>query len=160
MEHEETQSRQNVRDTITRTPSGGLRTDVTANGHDLVADEPAEIEGGTGQGPTPYDYLSVALGACTSMTLRMYADRKGWPLEEAVVRVQHSRIHAEDCKHCETEDARLDRFERAIELIGPLSEEQRERLLEIAERCPVHKTLTGEIDIQTRLQEKASTDEE
>ncbi len=136
---------------VARTPAGGLRTDVFANGHALVSDEPTSVPGGTNEGPTPYDYLGVALGACTSMTLRMYADRKKWPLEEAVTRVRHAKIYAEDCAHCDTEEGKLDRLEREVELVGDLSEEQRARLLEIANRCPVHRTFEGEIDVATSL---------
>ncbi len=120
------------------------------NRHSLIADEPAAV-GGTDQGPTPFDLLVAALGACTSMTLRMYADRKGWPLEAATVRLKHAKIHAFDCESCETKEGLLDRIEREIELEGPLDEGQRQRLLQIADRCPVHKTLASEVQIRTRL---------
>ena len=140
---------------VARTKQGGLRTELLAGRHALVADEPADVPGGTDAGPTPYDYLGAALGACTSMTLQMYAGRKGWPLEEAVTRVAHSKIHAEDCAACETREGKIDRLEREVEAVGPLSEEQRRRLLEIANKCPVHRTLEGEIDVQTRLREAA-----
>ncbi len=142
---------------VVRTARGGLRTEVLANGHPLVADEPRSVEGGTNQGPTPYDYLGVALGACTSMTLRMYADRKGWPLEEAVVRVAHAKAHAEDCAHCEDSSSRLDHFRREVELTGDLDEEQRRRLLEIANRCPVHRTFHSTIMVDTLLKDAASS---
>jgi putative redox protein len=134
----------------TRT-ADGLYTEIQAGRHPLVADEPESV-GGTDRGPTPYDLLSAALGACTSMTLRMYADRKEWPLEAATVRLQHEKIHADDCAHCDTEDGKIDRITREIELEGALTDAQRERLLEIANRCPVHRTLHSEIDVQTRLQ--------
>src|SRR5918993_5953982 len=117
-----------------------LRTDVTAGGFTFVADEPTSM-GGTDAGPTPYDYLLAALGSCTAITLRMYADRKEWPLESVTVRVEQGRIHAKDCEECETKDGRIDRIGLDIELEGPLDEPQRRRLLEIAERCPVHRTL-------------------
>jgi putative redox protein len=117
--------------------------------HEFVADEP-EAAGGTDAGPSPYELLLMSLGACTSMTLRMYAQRKGWPLEAVRVRLKHDRIHAEDCADCETETGLIDRIDRAIEMTGPLSDEQRGRLLEIADKCPVHKTLTSEIKIVTR----------
>ncbi len=130
----------------------GFRTDITVKGHELIADEPESV-GGTGMGPDPYDYLAAALGSCTSMTIRMYADRKKWPLESVVVRLNHQKIHAEDCRECETKSGKVDVIEREIELIGPLDKEQRERLLEIANRCPVHRTLHSEIVIRSRLKD-------
>lgn len=126
------------------------RTEIRASGHSLVADEPLTV-GGTNLGPTPYDYLLAGLGACTSMTLRMYADRKGWPLEEVVVRLNHRKIHAHDCEACETADGKVDLIERDLKLIGPLDEAQRKRLLEIADKCPVHRTLTTETVVKTDL---------
>ena len=128
----------------------GLRTEMMANGFSLVADEPERL-GGTNSAPTPYDYLAAALGACTSMTLRLYADRKSWPLEGAVVTVRHRKVHAEDCADCDKPGAKLDLFERELLLEGDLDDSQRGRLLEIAERCPVHRTLTSTIQIRTRL---------
>jgi putative redox protein len=134
----------------TRTGSGGFRTEMLVSGHPLVADEP-ETHGGSGQGPSPYDFLQAALGSCTTMTVQMYARRKQWPLEAAVVRLLHEKVHADDCVNCEERDRKIDRFERELDLIGPLSEEQRRRLLEIAEKCPVHRTLKGSSIIVTRL---------
>ncbi len=128
----------------------GLRTDMEAGGHELVADEPTSL-GGTDAGPTPYDYLLAALGGCTAMTLRLYADRKGWPLESVTVRLSQERIHATDCEECEAEEGRIDRIEREIELVGPLEEKQRRRLLEIADRCPVHRTLKTEVLVENTL---------
>ncbi len=125
----------------------GFYTEITANGHDLVADEPSSA-GGTDAGPDPYGYLMGALGSCTAMTLRMYADRKDWPLESVTVRLQHGKVYAEDCNDCETEDGKIDRIEREIELEGDLSDEQREKLLEIADKCPVHRTLRSETIIE------------
>jgi uncharacterized OsmC-like protein/pimeloyl-ACP methyl ester carboxylesterase len=130
-----------------RTAAGAFRTEILARGHSLIADEPAAV-GGENLGPTPYDLLAAALGACTTMTLRMYADRKKWPLEEAEVRLKHSRIHAEDEERCEEGgEARLDRLDREVTLVGPLDDEQRARLLEIADRCPVHRTLSAGVRI-------------
>ena len=115
-----------------------------------MADEPASL-GGSDRGPTPYELLAGALGACTTMTLQMYARRKGWPLEEAVVRMRHARVHAADCADCGEREVRLDRIERELELRGALSAEQRARLVEMADRCPVHRTLAAGLDIVTRL---------
>jgi len=132
------------------TGAEGFRSEVFVNGFPLVADEPLEY-GGTNEGPSPYEYLLVALGACTAMTVQMYARRKGWPLEEALVRLSHHKIHAEDCRDCDEKERKIDRFERELELRGELDETQRQRLLEIAGMCPVHRTLTGEVRIETTL---------
>ncbi|MDB4965152.1 MAG: OsmC-like protein [Myxococcales bacterium] len=123
---------------------------VTAGPHHLVVDEPTGV-GGADAGPTPYDLLLAALGACTSMTLTVYARRKQWPLERVSVELTHARIHAKDCIDCEDSTLRLQRIERHVTLTGPLTVEQRARLLELADKCPVHKTLTGMLDIRTKL---------
>ncbi|HYD53165.1 MAG TPA: bifunctional alpha/beta hydrolase/OsmC family protein [Gemmatimonadaceae bacterium] len=125
---------------VARTGADGLRTELLAGGHPLVADEPASV-GGTETGPTPYDLLAAALAACTSMTLQMDARRKGWPLEDAIVRATHRKIHALDESTLPEGEPRLDQIERSIELTGDLTDEQRARLAEIADRCPVHRTL-------------------
>ena len=130
----------------------GYATGISARGHLVVADEPASLGGGD-RGPTPYELLAGALGACTTMTLQMYARRKRWPLEEAVVRLRHARVHAVDCADCGAREVRLDRIERELELRGALSAEQRARLAEMADRCPVHRTLAAGLDIVTRLAE-------
>ena len=135
--------------TVTETGQGAYTQQITAGHHEFLADEPRPI--GDDAGPTPYDLLLAALGACTSMTVRMYATRKGWPLERVRVSLRHSRIHAEDCEHCETAKGWIDHIDRDIELSGDLDDEQRRRLLLIAERCPVHQTLNSEIDIATSL---------
>ena len=137
---------------VTRTGPEHYRTEVQARGHTMVADEPKSL-GGEDLGPTPYDLLVAGLGACTGMTLRMYADRKEWPLEEVVVRLRHRKIHAQDCEECETQDAKIDRIEREIDVVGELDDEQRARLLEIANRCPVHRTLEGEISVVSKLRD-------
>lgn len=133
-----------------RTGSEGFFTEVFTHGHALTADEPVAY-GGTNRGPTPYDYLLCALGACTSMTVQMYARRKKWSLQSAVVRLTHMKTHAEDCANCEAKNGKIDRFSRELELIGELSTAQRQKLLEIAERCPVHKTLHADVEVTTSL---------
>jgi putative redox protein len=127
----------------------GLAQDITSGHHHWRADEPTPF--GTDRGPSPYELLLASLGACTSMTLRLYAQRKGFDLQRVTVRLRHSRIHADDCRDCETKQGFIDRIERKIELTGNLDESQKRRLLEIAEKCPVHRTLTSEINIQTSL---------
>jgi putative redox protein len=128
----------------------GLRQAISVGPHRLLADEP-EASGGRDEGPDPYELLLAALGSCTNMTLRMYADRKRWSLKEIRVAVTHSKNYANDCLSCEQPAAMLDRIDRRITLIGELSAEQRQRLLEIANLCPVHKTLTSRVDIKTEL---------
>jgi uncharacterized OsmC-like protein len=121
---------------------------IVAGGHQLVADEPAAI-GGADSGPTPYDLLLAGLGACTAITVRMYADRKGWPLRQMTVRLRHSRIHAVDCLDCETKTGQLDQIDRELHFEGDLTDDQRARLMSIAERCPVHRTLNSEVLVAT-----------
>lgn len=138
-----------VRSVVVRGSAAGFAQEIHAGPHRFHADEPASA-GGTDTGPSPYDLLLAALGACTSMTVAMYARRKAWPLEEVTVHLRHSKIHATDCADCETKEGMLDRIERDIHFAGPLTDEQRAKLLEIANKCPVHRTLTSEIDIATR----------
>ena len=137
---------------IVRGAADGFAQEIVAGEHRLRSDEAVPV-GGTDSGPTPYDLLLAALGSCTSMTVAMYARRKGWPLKSVTVRLRHSRVHAADCASCETNDAMLTVIDRELEFAGHLDEEQRERLLAIANRCPVHLTLTSRIEIRTRLQE-------
>ncbi len=129
---------------------GKFARDVYTDKHRLRADEPSS-HGGTDSGPSPYDLLLAALGTCTAMTVRMYATRKKLDLVRVAVRLKHDKIHAEDCDHCETREGRIDRIERNLEITGDLSDDQRDDILRIADRCPVHRTLRSEIDIQTRL---------
>ena len=139
--------------TVEETGQGRLQQRITMGRHGLIADEPESV-GGMDSGPGPYDLLLAALGACTSMTLRLYAARKGWPLERVTMRLRHAKIHASDCADCETRgDARIDTIERRLTLKGPLDGEQRARLLEIADRCPVHRTLESEVKVRTSLEE-------
>src|SRR5438105_3646358 len=128
----------------------GLRQEIAIGPHHLVADEP-KTAGSNDDGPNPYELLLAALGACTSMTLRLYADRKLWPLQAVHVELTHAKSYATDCAECDTRPAMLDRIRRHITLVGELSDEQRQRLLEIADLCPVHRTLTSKIEIETDL---------
>ena len=130
----------------------GFTQHVAAGSHRLIADEPTSA-GGTDAGPNPYDLLLASLGACTTMTVAMYARRKNWPLESVTVRLRHTKIHAADCEACETRAGLIDRIERKLKLAGVLTEEQKLKLLEIAGKCPVHRTLTSEINIRTGLVE-------
>jgi len=138
------------RTTTVQGNAAGFAQEITVGPHRLAADEPMSV-GGTDTGPNPYDLLLTALGACTSMTLAMYARRKGWPLESVTVRLRHSKVHAADCELAETKAGWLDHVQRDVELSGSLSEEQRARLLEMATRCPVHRTLDSQIVIETEL---------
>jgi putative redox protein len=125
---------------VVRAGESGIATEISTRGHTLLSDKPME-SGGTGTGPTPYDYLLAALGSCTAMTIRLVADRRGWPLEGVTVRLWHSRVYETDCKECEVNTVGIDQIERDIDLAGPLTEEQYEGLLRVAERCPVGQTL-------------------
>ena len=134
---------------IVRGGGGGFAQEFEIGPHQLKGDEPVAF-GATDVGPSPYDFLLAALGTCTSMTISLYARRKSWPLEKVTVSLHHSKIHATDCAECETKVGKIDRIEREIQLTGALTSEQRSKLMEMAERCPVHQTLTSEINIRTR----------
>jgi len=131
---------------VASTGSGYAQT-IRARGHALASDEPIAA-GGTDTGPDPYELLLASLGACTSMTVQMYARRKRWPLKDVMVRLRHHKVHARDCADCEATTALVDLIEKEVDLTGELSPEQRARLLEIADRCPVHRTLTGQVRIR------------
>lgn len=126
----------------------GFRTDATARTHSFIVDEPVKV-GGTDLGPTPYEFLLSALGACTAMTLRLYADRKKWPLESVTVHLRSGRSHEKDCEDCATKKVGIGKIQRRLELEGTLTDEQRSRLLEIADRCPVKQTLGQGIEVET-----------
>jgi uncharacterized OsmC-like protein/pimeloyl-ACP methyl ester carboxylesterase len=134
---------------VRETRNSKLQQTITTGPHRLLADEPVAA-GGEDSGPGPYDYVLAGLGACTSMTMRMYAERKSLPLERVTVTLSHSKIHAEDCAECETRVGMLDQFDRVISMEGALDAEQRKKLMEIADKCPVHRTLTSEIHIVTK----------
>ncbi len=138
---------------VAETGQGKFANAVSIGGrHSLLADEPADY-GGTDTGPTPYDLVLAGLGACKTMTMRMYAERKGFPLDRARVILKHDKIHADDCAECETEDGRIDRIEAEIEVIGDMDAETRRKIADIAERCPVHRTLRSEVVIESRHKE-------
>ncbi|HLW34515.1 MAG TPA: OsmC family protein [Chthoniobacterales bacterium] len=127
----------------------GFAQKVQIGSFGLTADEPASF-GGTDSGPSPYDLILAALGSCTSMTIGLYARKRRWPVDKISVSLWHSKIHAKDCDDCETKEGRIDRIEMEIHLDGALTDEQRMKLLEVAGKCPVHQTLTSEINIKTR----------
>jgi len=133
---------------VRETRHGLFQQEIIASAHRLIADEPVNV-GGLDSGPGPYDLLLAALGACTAMTLRLYADRKKLPLTRTIVRLRHNRIYATDCAECETKEGMIDRIERIITLEGALDAGQRAQLIDIANKCPVHRTLKSEIDIRT-----------
>jgi len=135
-------------DVLVTSAVGGYAQTIRTRGHTLSADEPVAA-GGTDIGPDPYELLLASLGACTSMTVQMYARQKGWPLAAVSVRLRHQKVHAQDCADCEKSTAFVDLIEKDVDLTGDLSTQQRARLLEIADRCPVHRTLTGQVRIRT-----------
>jgi putative redox protein len=134
---------------VEETHNGKFEQAIIAGSHRYIADEPVSA-GGNGAGPSPYEYLLAALGACTSMTIRLYAERKQLPLRHVSVHLKHDKIHAQDCENCETKVGMVDHIDRTVTLEGELDETQRAKLLEIADKCPVHRTLSSEIDIKTK----------
>jgi len=140
---------------VVRGGANSFKQEIIAGKHRLIADEPVSAGGGDA-GPDPYDYLLAALGVCTSMTVGLYARRKQIPLENIAVSLWHSRIHAKDCDECETREGMVDRIDLQLELTGALSAEQHAALMEIAAKCPVHRTLTSEINIRLRAAEKSA----
>jgi len=140
---------------VVRGGAKNFQQEVIAGKHHFVSDEPVSVGGGDA-GPDPYDYLLASLGVCTSMTVGFYARRNHLPLENVTVSLWHSRIHASDCEECETKAGMVDRIEVEVELTGPLTPEQHAKLMEIAAKCPVHRTLTSEINIRLREAEKPS----
>ena len=147
MSDTDTQSKKWV---TSETPGGSFKTSLVMGEHKALADEPTSV-GGSGLGPTPYDYLLAALGACTTMTVQMYAQRKGWKLDNVKVSLAHRKEHKTDCETCDEKPVKVDVIEKQIEFIGDLDAEQIERLKEISSRCPVHRTLLNEIQIETTL---------
>ncbi|MEX0928062.1 MAG: OsmC family protein [Balneolales bacterium] len=130
-----------------------FKTVMTVGSHELIADEP-EPSGGADLGPDPYDLLLMALGSCSAITMRLYAKRKNWPLEDVYIELRHYKTHAKDCLECEEKDARLDKIEKEIIVKGNLNEEQNNKLLEISKKCPVQRTLLGQIQIESTLENR------
>src|SRR5262245_6563738 len=139
---------------VVRGGANNFRQEVIAGKHHLIADEPMSA-GGSDTGPDPYDYLLASLGVCTSMTVGFYARRNRLPLENITVSLWHSRIHASDCQECETKEGMLDRIDLQVELTGPITAEQHAKLMQVAAKCPVHRTLTSEINIRLRSADKS-----
>jgi putative redox protein len=151
-----TQSSDETATVVVHGDASSFKQEIVAGKHRLLADEP-ESAGGADAGPDPYDYLLTALGVCTSMTIGLYARRKNLPLQTIKVSLRQSRIYAKDCEECETKEGMLDRIDVEVELTGPLSTEQHDKLMEIAAKCPVHRTLTSEVNIRLRAAEKSSS---
>lgn len=126
-------------------------TTLTAGSHELVADEPTSVPGGKNQGPDPYDYLLMSLGSCTVMTIKMYVDHKGWELDDVYMELRHNKRHEEDCKNCEDPKSKIDFIEKEVIVEGDLTDEQLDRILDISKKCPVHRTLMGDINIESKI---------
>lgn len=130
------------------------KTTLTAGEHELISDEPESVDGGTDQGPDPYDYLLMSLGSCTLMTVKMYARRKDWPLDDLFLELKHNKRHDEDCKNCEKSSSKIDVIEKELIVEGDLSDEQLDKLLDISKKCPVHRTLLSDINIESSVTRK------
>ncbi len=128
-----------------------FKTTLTAGNHEIIADEPPEVDGGSDEGPDPYDLLLMGLGTCSAMTMKMYARRKNWPVEDIYIEMRHNKSHAEDCRDCEDPASKIDSIEKELIIKGDLDQEQLDKLMDISKKCPVHKTLLGEIEIKTTL---------
>ena len=128
-----------------------LKTTLTAGRHELISDEPESVKGGQDAGPDPYDYLLMGLGSCTLMTVKMYAERKGWELDDIYLELRHNKRHADDCAECEDPKSKIDHIDKELIIKGDLDQEQLDKLLEISKKCPVHKTLEGDITILSSL---------
>jgi|SRR5215831_10256056 len=148
-----TQTDKQTAHVVVRGGASNFQQKVIAGKHHLIADEPVSV-GGADAGPDPYDYLLTALGVCTSMTVGFYARRNKWPLENTTVSLWHSRIHAKDCEECQTKEGMLDRIDVEVDLTGALTPEQHAKLMDAAAKCPVHRTLTSEINIRLRAAEQ------
>jgi len=129
-------------------------TTLTTDSHELLADEPTSVEGGKDKGPDPYDYLLMSLGSCTLMTIKMYVNHKGWKLDDAYMELRHNKRHDQDCENCEDPKSKIDVIEKEVIIEGDLSEEQLERILDISQKCPVHRTLIGDIKIESSITHK------
>lgn len=128
-----------------------FKTTLTAGKHEIIADEPTSVEGGNDQGPDPYDMLLMSLGTCSAMTMKMYARRKKWPVEDIFIEMRHNKRHADDCADCENPESKIDSIEKELIIKGDLSQDQLDKLLDISKKCPVHRTLLSEISIDTIL---------
>lgn len=128
-----------------------FKTTLTAGKHELISDEPKSVKGGQDLGPDPYDYLLMGLGSCTLMTVKMYAERKGWDLDDIYLELRHNKRHSDDCADCEDPKSKIDHVEKELIIKGELSQEQLDKLLEISKKCPVHRTLEGDISINSSL---------
>lgn len=129
-------------------------TTLTAGNHELTSDEPESVEGGQDKGPDPYDYLLMSLGSCTVMTVKMYANRKGWQLDDIYMELRHNKRHEEDCEHCEESGSKIDVIEKELIIDADLSDEQLDRLLDISKKCPVHRTLMSDMKIESSISRK------